>query len=114
MHNTRNQQLCAPARDVDQQQQQQQFYTLPSRRPQREIEPPRSVTPDITRGLGRGSLSGMHVLAKQGQQRTMIAEGEQILDPQVDPQAGRKNLEQEARGRFMHSQPQSIVDVRNR
>jgi len=109
MHNTRNQQLCAPARDIN--QQQQQFYTLPTRRPQREVEPPRSVTPDITRGLGRDSLSSMHVLAKQGQQR--IANSEEIFDSQMD--AERKNLEQmEARGKFMHSQPQSIVDVRNR
>lgn len=109
MHNARNQQLCS-ARDIN----QQQFYTLPTRRPQREIEPPRSVTPDITRGLGRGSLSSMHMLAKQGQQRVTIVENEQARHiSYVD--AGRRNLEQEEmRDRFVQSQSQSVVDVRNR
>lgn len=108
MHNARNQQLCSPARNIN----QQQFYTLPTRRPQREIEPPRSVTPDITRGLGRGPLSSMHMLAKQGQQR--VTENEQTRQVSyVD--AGRRNLEHgEIRGRFVQSQPQSVVDVRNR
>lgn len=111
MHNARNQQLCSPVRDIN---QSQQFYTLPTRRPQREIEPPRSVTPDITRGLGRGSLSSMHMLAKQGQQRVAVVDNEQARHVSyVD--AGRRNLEQgEMRGRFVQSQPQSIVDVRNR
>ncbi|XP_014483209.1 PREDICTED: uncharacterized protein LOC106748842 [Dinoponera quadriceps] len=106
MHNAKNQQLCSPARNVN-----QQFYTLPTRRPQREVDPPRSVTPDITRGLGRGSFSGMHVMAKQGQR---IAENEQTrYGSHVD--LGRRNLEQqEARGRYVQSQPQSVVDVRNR
>ncbi|XP_071572258.1 uncharacterized protein Gukh [Temnothorax nylanderi] len=110
MHNARNQQLCSPARDIN----QQQFYTLPTRRPQREIEPPRSVTPDITRGLGHGSLSSMHMLAKQGQQRVTALENEQTrYVSYVD--AGSRNLEQEEmRGRFVQSQPQSVVDVRNR
>ncbi|XP_012233179.1 mucin-4 isoform X2 [Linepithema humile] len=110
MHNARNQQLCAPVVDHN----QQQFYTLPTRRPQREIEPPRSVTPDITRGLGRGSLSSMHMLAKQGQQRVTVAENEPIrYGSHVD--VGRRNLEQaEARSRFVQSQPQPIVDVKNR
>lgn len=106
MHNARNQQLCAPVGDID----QQQFYTLPTRRPQREVEPPRSVTPDITRGLGHGSLSSMHMLAKQGQQRVTTAENEQSRHS-VD--VNNRNLEQaETRGRVM--QNQSIVDVRNR
>lgn len=108
MHNARNQQLYAPVRDID----QQQFYTLPTRRPQREIEPPRSVTPDITRGLGHGSLSSMHMLAKQGQQRVATAENEQSRR-NVD--VGNRNLEQaETRDRVMQNQSQSIVDVRNR
>jgi len=106
MHNARNQQLCSSVGDIN----QQQFYTLPTRRPQREIEPPRSVTPDITRGLGRGSLSSMHMLAKQGQQRVTIVENEQARH-----NAERRNLEQgETRGRFVQSQPQSVVDDRNR
>lgn len=106
MHNARNQQLCSPARDVN-----QQFYTLPTRRPQRKVDPPRSVTPDITRGLGHGALSGMHVMAKQGQR---IAENEQTrYGSHVDLE--RRNLEQqEARGRYVQSQPQSVVDIRNR
>lgn len=109
MHNARNQQLCSPTRDIN-----QQFYTLPTRRPQREIEPPRSVTPDITRGLGRGSLSSMHMLAKQGQQRVTVVENEQTRHVSY-MDAGRRNLEQgEMRGRFVQSQPQSVVDVRNR
>ncbi|XP_032687550.1 uncharacterized protein LOC116851834 isoform X2 [Odontomachus brunneus] len=106
MHNARNQQLCSSGRDIN-----QQFYTLPTRRPQREVDPPRSVTPDITRGLGRGSLSGMHVMAKQGQ---MIAENEQARYGSY-ADLGSRNLEQqEARGRYVQSQPQSVVDVRNR
>lgn len=106
MHNARNQQL----KDID----QQQFYTLPTRRPQREIEPPRSVTPDITRGLGRGSLSSMHMLAKQAQQRVTSAENEQSRRG-THMDVGSRNLEQaETRGRFVQSQSQSIVDVRNR
>ena len=110
MHNARNQQLCSPIGDID----QQQFYTLPTRRPQREIEPPRSVTPDITRGLGRGSLSSMHMLAKQSQQRVTTAENEESRrDVHVD--VGSRNFEQaETRGKFVQSQSQSIVDVRNR
>ncbi|XP_029175749.1 uncharacterized protein LOC114944137 isoform X2 [Nylanderia fulva] len=104
MHNARNQQLCAPpVREIE----QQQFYTLPTRRPQREIEPPRSVTPDITRGLGRGSLSSMHMLAKQSQQRVTNVENEQSQRSH--------NLEQaETRGKSVQSQLQSVVDVRNR
>ncbi|XP_070151766.1 serine-rich adhesin for platelets [Polyergus mexicanus] len=106
MHNARNQQL----RDID----QHQFYTLPTRRPQREVEPPRSVTPDITRGLGRGSLSSMHMLAKQGQQRVTSVENEQSRRG-GHVNVGSRNLEQaEMRGKFVQSQSQSIVDVRNR
>lgn len=106
IHNAKNQQLCSPARDVN-----QQFYTLPTRRPQREVDPPRSVTPDITRGLGHGSLSGMHVIAKQGQR---IAENEQARHgSHVD--LGRRNMEQQdVRGRYVQSQPQTVVDVKNR
>lgn len=108
MHNARNQQQCAPIRDID-----QQFFTLPTRRPQREVEPPRSVTPDITRGLRHGSLSSMHMLAKQGQQRITTAENEQRRIDHVN--VGSRNLEQaETKGKFVQNQLQSIVDVRNR
>lgn len=111
MYNARNQQFCLPAGDAV---NQQQFYTLPTRRPQRETELPRSVTPDITRGLARGSLSSMHILAKQGQQRVTIAENDHQTrcDSQVD--ARKKRVEcTEAQG-SVQSQPQSVVDVRNR
>ncbi|KAL0120960.1 hypothetical protein PUN28_008582 [Cardiocondyla obscurior] len=106
MHNAKNQQFCSPATDIN----QQQFYTLPTRRPQREIEPPRSVTPDITRGLGRGSLSSMHMLAKQAQQRVTIMENEQTRHVSY-ADAGNRSLEQ---GRFVQSRPQSVVDIKNR
>ncbi|XP_018369893.1 PREDICTED: uncharacterized protein LOC108765602 [Trachymyrmex cornetzi] len=110
MHNAKNQQLNSPAKDIN----QQQFHTLPTRRPQREIEPPRSVTPDITRGLGHGSLSSMHMLAKQSQQKATVVENEQARHV-LHVDAGRRNLEQEdTRGKFVQNQPQSIVDVRNR
>lgn len=108
MHNAKNQQFYSPTENID-----QQCYTLPSRKPQREIEPPRSVTPDITRGLGHGSsLSGISMLAKQGQRTA--TENEQIpYDSNVE--LGRRNLEQmEARSRFVQSQPQSVVNIRNR
>lgn len=50
-------------------------------------------------------------MAKQGQ---MIAENEQArYGSHVD--LGRRNLEQqEARDRYVQSQPQSVVDIRNR
>ena len=110
MHNARNQQFSSSARDIN----QQQFHTLPIRRPQREIEPPRSITPDITRGLGHGSLSSMHMLAKQSQQRVTVVENEQARHV-LHVDAGRRNLEQgDTRGKFVQNQLQSIVDVRNR
>ncbi|XP_018318214.1 uncharacterized protein gukh [Mycetomoellerius zeteki] len=109
MHNARNQQLSSSARDIN----QQQFHTLPIRRSQREIEPPRSVTPDITRGLGHGSLSSMHMLAKQSQQRITIVENEQTRHV-LHVDAEKRNLEGDMRGRFVQNQPQSVVDVRNR
>ncbi|XP_012057310.1 PREDICTED: uncharacterized protein LOC105620425 [Atta cephalotes] len=110
MHNARNQQFSSPARDIN----QQQFHTLPIRRPQREIEPPRSITPDITRGLGHGSLSSMHMLAKQSQQRVTVVENEQARHV-LHVDAGRRNLEQgDTRSKFVQNQLQSIVDVRNR
>ncbi|CAL7935387.1 unnamed protein product [Xylocopa violacea] len=88
IRNARNQQQYYMAgKDVN-----QQFYTLPSRRPQRDVEPPRSVTPDITRGLGRGSLTTMHVLARHGQDST-------------------ERFEQSENGL---NQNQPIVDIRNR
>ncbi|XP_046615467.1 uncharacterized protein LOC124302922 isoform X1 [Neodiprion virginianus] len=53
-----------------------QFYTLPNSRtsPRELIEPPRSVTPDITRGLARGPLSAMHMMARRGQNISASAE----------------------------------------
>ncbi|KAK2585349.1 hypothetical protein KPH14_010029 [Odynerus spinipes] len=108
IHNAKNQQFCMPGRGFD-----QQFYTLPSRRPQREIEPPRSVTPDITRGLGRGSLSTMHMLARQGQKPVPEQDPRSNrFTSQVD--ASRRNMEQlETRNRLVQQQT-PIVDVRNR
>ncbi|XP_043512811.1 mucin-5AC [Frieseomelitta varia] len=106
MRNARNQQCYAPGKE-------QQFYTLPSRRPQRDVEPPRSVTPDITRGLGRGSLSTMHVLARHGQ-KVMIEQDPNVYGSQVElnrriPENG------ETKDRLTHGrEQQTIVDFRNR
>ena len=106
MRNARNQQCYAPCKD-------QQFYTLPSRRPQRDVEPPRSVTPDITRGLARGSLSTMHVLARHGQ-KSMIEQDPNVYGSQVElsrriPENG------ETKDRLTHGrEQQTIVDFRNR
>ncbi|KAJ8664559.1 hypothetical protein QAD02_006221 [Eretmocerus hayati] len=107
-----------------QHQQQQQFYTLPNRRPQREIimEPQRSITPDITRGLARTPLSSMHMLARQGQKSI----SSERLAPQHHSQLGynyqsdlnKRNLERqfEERCRIAEQQQyrQSPVDMRNR
>lgn len=108
MHNARNQQYYASGKDIN-----QQFYTLPSRRPQREIEPPRSVTPDITRGLGRGSLSTMHMLARHGQKAT-VEQDSNRFGSQVE--LNKRNVENfEAQHSLMQSHQQPpIVDVRNR
>ncbi|KAG7208231.1 hypothetical protein KM043_016578 [Ampulex compressa] len=108
MHNARNQQLCVPGKDLS-----QQFYTLPSRRAQREVDPPRSVTPDITRGLGRGSLSTMHMLARQGQKS--VAE----QDPQSNVLGSQSDMNRrhmphvENKNRLVQCR-QPTVDVRNR
>ena len=106
MRNTRNQQCYGPGKE-------QQFYTLPSRRPQRDVEPPRSVTPDITRGLGRGSLSTMHVLARHGQ-KAMTEQDPNRYGSQVE--LGRRTPENgETKDRLTHGQEQQpIVDFRNR
>lgn len=118
------QQLHNPVHGYEKASQQQQFYTLPNRRPQREviIEPPRSITPDITRGLARhGALSAAHMLARQGQKAAGSAEklvahhhGQGGHNCQVD--LNRKNLEQfEARCRAPNAQQQHTpVDVKNR
>lgn len=108
MRNARNLQYYAPGENVG-----QQFYTLPSRRPQREVEPPRSVTPDITRGLGRGSLSTMHMLARHGQ-KAMIEHDSNRYGSQGD--LSRRHSESfEAENRMMaNQQQQPIVDIRNR
>ncbi|XP_076645845.1 NHS actin remodeling regulator GUK-holder isoform X2 [Halictus rubicundus] len=96
MHNARNQQYCASGRHAG----SHQFYTLPSRRPRRDVEPPRSITPDITRGLGHGSLSAMHMYAMHGQ-----------FESQVDLHG--KHFESLDASRPNRQQP-AIVDVRNR
>ncbi|XP_017882404.1 uncharacterized protein LOC108626317 [Ceratina calcarata] len=103
MRNARNQQ-CYVKDAVG-----QQFYTLPSRRPQRDVEPPRSVTPDITRGLGRGSFSsGVHMLARQ---RTVIDQDmNRYGGSQVD--LNRRNLECFETENGRNQIP--IVDIRNR
>ena len=90
----------------------QQFYTLPTRRPQREAEPPRSVTPDITRGLGRGPLSAMHMLARHNQ-KPGSDHSSGLSDSSVD--LSRKNVEQnQGRSKIVQNQQQLPVDVRNR
>ncbi|XP_076248376.1 NHS actin remodeling regulator GUK-holder [Calliopsis andreniformis] len=108
MHNARNQQFYGPAKDNS-----QHFYTLPSRRPQRDVEPPRSVTPDITRGLGRGSLSAMHMLARHGQ-RAIVEQDSSRFGSQAE--LNRRNSEKfDVENRLMQNQHQPpIVDVRNR
>ncbi|XP_076758860.1 NHS actin remodeling regulator GUK-holder [Xylocopa sonorina] len=105
MRNARNHQCCMPGKDVN-----QQFYTLPSRRPQRDVEPPRSVTPDITRGLGRGSFATMHVLTSHGQ-KALIEQDSNRYGSQIE--LNRRNLESfETKNRLNQNQP--IVDIRNR
>lgn len=106
MRNARNQQYYAPPKDSN-----QQFYTLPSRRPQRDVEPPRSVTPDITRGLGRGgSLGTMHVLARHGH-RAMMEQDSNRYGSQAE--LNKRNSEAENRLMQNHEHS-SIVDIRNR
>ncbi|KOC62993.1 hypothetical protein WH47_02442 [Habropoda laboriosa] len=108
IRNARNQQYYVPEKDVN-----QHFYTLPSRRPQRDVEPPRSVTPDITRGLGRGSLSTMHILARHGQ-KTIIDQDSNRYGSQIGLNR-RKSESFEAENRLVQNQQQSpIVDIRNR
>lgn len=106
--------------------QRQQFYTLPTRRAQREIEPPRSVTPDITRGLGRGSLSAMHMLARQGRRPVVeqvpeqvpkqVLPPEQVLLPEQVRLTSNRKLDELETGKRLVKQQQTapIVDVRNR
>ncbi|XP_024944911.1 mucin-4 isoform X3 [Cephus cinctus] len=111
IQNARNQQYSYQPCDSS----KQQFYTLPSRRPQRDVEPPRSVTPDITRGLARGSLSAMHMLARQGQKPLQEVSQRGHFDEESQLNASRRNLEQlEARSRSIQNQNQAPVDVRNR
>ncbi|XP_033214700.1 uncharacterized protein LOC117171465 isoform X2 [Belonocnema kinseyi] len=100
----------------------QQFFTLPNRRSQRDNEPPRSVTPDITRGLGRGPVSSMHMLARQSQNpgmEQMGYHGQMESDSHMD--LNRRHVELEARSRIMQQQQQQQqqqrnlpVDVKNR
>ncbi|KAI4480660.1 hypothetical protein M0804_010213 [Polistes exclamans] len=120
IQNAKNQGFCMAGRV---QCDQQQFYTLPTRRAQREIEPPRSVTPDITRGLGRGSLSAMHMLARQGRRPVAEQVTEQVpkqvpeqVTGQVRLAIGNRKLEEfERRKRLLQQQQTTpIVDVRNR
>lgn len=108
MRNARNQQYYASGKDVS-----RQFYTLPSRRLQRDVEPPRSVTPDITRGLGRSSLSTMHVIARHGQ-KVMVEQDPNRHDSQMELSKRTPELI-EIENRLMQSQEQQpIVDFRNR
>ncbi|CAK9833264.1 hypothetical protein ANTRET_LOCUS9976 [Anthophora retusa] len=108
IRNTRNQHYYAREKDVN-----QHFYTLPSRRPHREVEPPRSVTPDITRGLGRGSLSTMHILARHGQ-KTIAEQDSNRYGSQIELNR-RKSESFETENRLVQSQQQQpIVDIRNR
>lgn len=92
-----------------------QFFTLPTRKATREIEPPRSVTPDITRGLARAPLSAMHMLARQGRKTTGESpSGNAAMT--VNPHA-RNSLEQiQGRPRLVENlQPQQpLHDVKNR
>lgn len=123
---TENQKLYAQQlhnQGYDKGQQQQQFYTLPNRRPQREvvIEPPRSITPDITRGLARGPLSSMHMMARQGQKSSSAEKlvSHHHAQPGYNCQMdlNRKNLEQfDARCKYAteQQQRQMPVDVKNR
>ncbi|XP_068971972.1 serine-rich adhesin for platelets isoform X3 [Bombus flavifrons] len=108
MRNARNQQYYASGKDVS-----RQFYTLPSRRLQRDVEPPRSVTPDITRGLGRSSLSTMHVIAKHGQ-KVMVEQDPNRHGSQMELSKRTPEII-EMENRLMQSQEQQpIVDFRNR
>ncbi|XP_029035050.2 serine-rich adhesin for platelets isoform X2 [Osmia bicornis bicornis] len=108
MRNARNQQYYVSNKDGS-----HQFYTLPSRRPQRDVEPPRSVTPDITRGLRRGSLSAMHMLARHGQ-KTILEQDSKSYGSQVEL-SNRTSENVETENRLMQGQQQPpIVDVRNR
>ncbi|XP_076397389.1 NHS actin remodeling regulator GUK-holder isoform X1 [Megachile rotundata] len=104
MRNARNQQYYVPRKDGN-----QQFYTLPTRRPQRDAEPPRSVTPDITRGLRRGSLSAMHMLARHGQKAILEQDSNRYGS---HAELRTENIETE--NRLMQGQQPPIVDVRNR
>ena len=97
----------------------QQFFTLPNRRSQRENEPPRSVTPDITRGLGRGPVSSMHMLARQGQKPTLEQLGYQgQLESDAYTDLNRRHMELDARSRLLqqqqHQQRNLPADVKNR
>lgn len=96
----------------------QQFFTLPNKKSQREIEPPRSVTPDITRGLSRGPVSSMYMLGRQSQKpppEQMGYHRQPESDTYVDLR--RRQMELEARSKLFQQQQQQRnppVDVRNR
>ncbi|XP_043470194.1 uncharacterized protein LOC122503634 [Leptopilina heterotoma] len=95
----------------------QQFFTLPNKKSQREIEPPRSVTPDITRGLSRGPVSSMHVLARQSQKPAPEQIGYHRQQPESDTYMDlrRRQMELEARSKlFQQQQRNPPVDVRKR
>lgn len=95
----------------------QQFYTLPSYRTTREIEPPRSVTPDITRGLGRGpALSPMHMMARRGHQRCQPS-NKFGSDEHLGSKNGNRNIgdhSQHRDQRQTHNNEQTTSVLRNR
>lgn len=85
----------------------QQFYTLPSRKIQKEIEPPRSVTPDITRGLIRGPLSAVHMLPRHDQKADSFGQHRYVLsNEQIN--ANIKKAQNSP------SQKHPSLDIRNR
>uniref|UniRef100_A0ABD2X8Z5 WASP family protein member n=1 Tax=Trichogramma kaykai TaxID=54128 RepID=A0ABD2X8Z5_9HYME len=97
---------------------QNQFFTLPNRKSQREvIDPPRSITPDITRGLVNskvavGSLSAVHMLARQEQKNNvaekLLAHHHQGQMSMHAPCQAEQHLQQQQQRRM------SPVDMKNR
>ncbi|XP_012283351.1 uncharacterized protein LOC105701292 isoform X2 [Orussus abietinus] len=90
----------------------QQFYTLPTRRPRREVEVPRSVTPDITRGLGRTPLAAT---TRQGQHTNTCSHLEHHghAEGGADAEMGNEQLQPRS-GLPNDRQPRMPVDVKTR
>ncbi|XP_014207460.2 uncharacterized protein LOC106638680 [Copidosoma floridanum] len=116
-HYTENQKMYAhqlhhPIRQAYE-KSQQHFYTLPNRRSHREVavEPPRSITPDITRGLARAPLNAVHLLARQGQKSSSAEK----LVSHYHGQAGHNCPIDQTCGKSAEQQrPVAPVDVKNR